>query len=96
MKDWKAKGDYEEVIRKMKPEEVAGHKADLEEAYNYMGLYWLYNQAGADRAQAKCWFLKVSELNAGTSITQQVNNTFLKMKELKDLAPSPCELPAQP
>jgi tetratricopeptide (TPR) repeat protein len=96
VKDWKAKGDYEEVIRKMKPEEVAGHKADLEEAYNYMGLYWLYNQAGADRAQAKCWFLKVSELNAGTSITQQVNNTFLKMKELKDLAPSPCELPAQP
>lgn len=96
VKDWKAKGDYEEVIRKMKPEEVAGHKADLEEAYNYMGLYWLYNQAGADRAQAKCWFLKVSELNAGTSITQQVNNTFLKMKELKDLAPSTCALPGQP
>ncbi|MEO7080146.1 MAG: hypothetical protein ABIY71_01420, partial [Flavobacteriales bacterium] len=71
-------------------------KADLEEAYNYMGLYYLYNAADVDRARSKCWFEKVSALDAGTSITQQVNNTFLKMKELKDVVPSECGLDDQP
>lgn len=93
---WSAKPYYEEVIRKMKPEEQDAHKADLEEAYNYMGLYYLYNTADMDRAKAKCWFEKVSALGAGTSITQQVNDTFLKMKELKGVEPSECELPAVP
>lgn len=88
VKSWLAKSDYEEVIRKMKPEEQQRQKADLEEAYNYMGLYFLYNAAEMDRAKAKCWFGKVSALDAGTSITQQVNNVFLKMKELKDVVPS--------
>ncbi len=96
-KSWTAKPFYEEVIRKMKPEEKETQKADLEEAYNYMGLYYLYNQSGVDRAKAKCWFLKVSALNAGTSITQQVNNVFLKMKELKDVTPAEtCDLEQQP
>ncbi len=92
VKTWTAKPYYEEVIRKMKPEEQPTHKADLEEAYNYMGLYYLYNAADMDRAKSKCWFEKVSQLDAGTSITQQVNNTFLKMKELKDVVPSECGL----
>lgn len=96
VKTWSAKSDYEEVIRKMKPEEQASHKADLEEAYNYMGLYNLYNTTEMDRAKAKCWFEKVSALAAGTSITQQVNDTFLKMKELKGVEPAPCDLPVQP
>ena len=96
VKSWTAKPYYEEVIRKMKPEEQDGHKADLEEAYNYMGLYYLYNTADMDRAKAKCWFEKASALGAGTSITQQVNDTFLKMKELKNIEPSDCELPAVP
>ena len=43
-----------------------------------------------DRAKAKCWFMKVAELNAGTSITKQVNEVFLKMKELKDVVPAQC------
>lgn len=88
VKTWSAKPYYEEVIRKMKPAEMDSRKADLEEAYNYMGLYWLYNAENMDRPQAKCWFLKVSALDAGTSITRQVNEVFLKMKELKDLAPA--------
>ncbi|HMN05117.1 MAG TPA: tetratricopeptide repeat protein [Flavobacteriales bacterium] len=93
VKTWSAKPFYEEVIRKMKPAEVDRAKADLEEAYNYMGLYALYNTDGPDRTLAKCWFLKVSALNAGTSITKQVNDVFLKMKELKDLPPAEqCEL----
>lgn len=96
VKTWAAKPFYEEVIRKMKPEEQDSHKADLEEAYNYMGLYYLYNEADMDRAKAKCWFEKVSTLGAGTSISQQVNDTFLKMKELKNVEPSECELPAMP
>ena len=96
VKTWAAKPYYEDVIRKMKPEEQPTHKADLEEAYNYMGLYYLYSAANMDRAKSKCWFEKVSQLDAGTSITQQVNNTFLKMKELKDVVPSECGLDDQP
>ncbi|MEO5584040.1 MAG: tetratricopeptide repeat protein [Flavobacteriales bacterium] len=96
VKSWSAKPYYEEVIRKMKPEEQESHKADLEEAYNYMGLYYLYSTTEMDRAKAKCWFEKVSALAAGTSITQQVNDTFLKMKELKNVEPSDCELTEVP
>jgi tetratricopeptide (TPR) repeat protein len=96
VKNWSAKPYYQDVIDKMKPEEIPAHKADLEEAYNYMGLYYLYNKDAMDRAVAKCWFLKVSELGAGTSITRQVNDTFLKMKELKDVTPAECGTPAQP
>ena len=88
VKSWLAKDAYAEVIRKMKPEEQQSQKADLEEAYNYMGLYFLYDKAVMDRAKAKCWFLKVSALNAGTSITKQVNDVFLKMKELKGVEPA--------
>lgn len=96
VKNWSAKPYYEEVIRKMKPEEQASQKAELEEAYNYMGLYYLYSTTDMDRAKAKCWFEKVSELDAGTSITKQVNDTFLKMKELKDVVPSACGLDDRP
>lgn len=97
VKTWSAKPYYEEVIRKMKPTEVDRAKADLEEAYNYMGLYWLYNTTAPDRAMAKCWFEKVGALNAGTSITKQVNDVFLKMKELKDVKPAEdCSVEAQP
>ena len=96
VKSWTALPYYQDVIRKMKPEEVDSHKADLEEAYNYMGLYFLYNTTDMDRAKAKCWFEKVSTLNAGTSITQQVNETFLKMKELKGVEAAPCELAPAP
>jgi tetratricopeptide (TPR) repeat protein len=94
VKSWLALPYYEDVIRKMKPEEQDSHKADLEEAYNYMGLYYLYNKATMDRPRSKCWFLKVKSLNAGTSITKQVDDIFLKMKELKDVTPSAdCDLP---
>lgn len=89
-KTWAAKPYYQAVIDKMKPEEVDAHKADLEEAYNYMGLYYLYNKVDMDRAKAKCWFGRVRDLNAGTSITRQVNDVFLKMKELKDVPPTDC------
>ncbi|MFT3884559.1 MAG: tetratricopeptide repeat protein [Flavobacteriales bacterium] len=92
VKTWAAKPYYEDVIRKMKPEEQAKAKADLEEAYNYMGLYYLYSKADMDRAKAKCFFEKVSALGANTSITKQVNETFLKMKELKDVTPSGCDV----
>jgi hypothetical protein len=94
VKSWLALPYYEDVIRKMKPEEQDSHKADLEEAYNYMGLYYLYNKATMDRPKSKCWFLKVKALNAGTSLTKQVDDIFLKMKELKDVTPAAnCELP---
>lgn len=91
-KAWTAKPYYEDVIRKMKPEEQAKSKADLEEAYNYMGLYYLYNKETMDRAKAKCFFEKVAALGANTSITKQVTDVFLKMKELKDVAPGTCDV----
>ncbi len=97
VKSWTAKPFYEEVIRKMKPEEQQSRKADLEEAYNYMGLFYLYSASAKDLAKAKCWFTKVNALNAGTSITKQVNEVFLKMKELKDVVPAAeCGLEGQP
>ncbi len=92
VKTWAAKADYEEALRKMKPEERDRAKADYEEALNFMGLYFLYDKTAMDRAKAKCFFEKVSALNANTSITKQVNEVFLKMKELKDVAPGDCEV----
>lgn len=92
VKTWVAKADYEEVLRKMKPEEQEKSKADYEEALNYMGLYYLYDKTAMDRPKAKCYFEKVSALGANTSITKQVNEVFLKMKELKDVTPSACEI----
>lgn len=92
VKTWTAKADYEEALRKMKPEERERGKADYEEALNFMGLYYLYDKTAMDRAKAKCFFDKVSALGANTSITKQVNDVFLKMKELKDVTPSDCEV----
>ncbi len=88
-KTWQAKPFYEEVIRKMKPEETTKAVADLEEALNYMGVYYLYTK---DFPKAKCFFQKVSTLNAGTSITKQVNDVMLKTKELKDIAAGNCDV----
>lgn len=92
VKTWSARPYYEDVIRKMKPEEQERAKADLEEAYNYMGLYYLYDKEAMDRAKAKCFFEKVADLGANTSITKQVNDVFLKMKELKDVTPGTCDV----
>jgi len=90
-KSWQAKPFYEEVIRKMKPEEREKSKADLEEAYNYLGLFYLYSKDAKDLPKARCFFEKVQALNAGTSITKQVTDVMLKTKELKDIAPGGCE-----
>ena len=90
-KSFLAKPYYDTMLAKMKPEEKEKYKSDVEEALNYLALYYLYNKEAKDLAKAKCYFLKVQALNAGTSITEQVNNTFLKMKELKDLAPGTCD-----
>lgn len=90
-KTFVAKPYYETMLSKIKPEEQEKYKTDIEEALNYLALYYLYNKEAKDLAKAKCYFLKVQTLNAGTSITEQVNNTFLKMKELKDLAPGTCD-----
>ena len=92
IKTWAAKPYYDEMLRRMKPEEREKAKSDLEEAYNYMGLYNLYNKEAQDLPRARCYFEKVRDLNAGTSLTRQVNETFLMMKELKDVKPGACEL----
>lgn len=86
-----AKPFYEEVLLKMKPEEKDKSKADLEEALNYMGLYYLYNKEARDLPKSRCYFEKVKTLNAGTSITKQVNEVMLLTKELKDVSPGSCD-----
>ena len=86
-----AKPFYEEVLLKMKPEEQEKGKADLEEALNYMGLFFLYNKEARDLPKAKCYFEKVKTLNVGSSITKQVTEVMLMTKELKDVTPGMCD-----
>jgi len=88
---WAAKPAYDEVLLKMKPEEKDKYKTDLEEALNYMGLYFLYNKTDRDLPKSRCYFEKVATLNVGSSITKQVNEVMLKTKELKDVAPGMCD-----
>ncbi|MBP7513712.1 MAG: hypothetical protein KA791_04140 [Flavobacteriales bacterium] len=88
---WAAKPYYEQVLVKMKPEEKDKYKADLEETLNYMGLYFLYNKEARDLPKAKCYFEKIKLLNVGTSITKQVTEQMLLVKELKDVAPGICD-----
>src|SRR5690606_39581578 len=72
VKSWMALDDYKEVIRKMKPEEQQRQKDDLEEAYNYMRLYFLYSADNMDHAPSKCLFGKSSEIDGGTSSNKQL------------------------
>lgn len=88
VRSWLALPYYREVLRRIDPDDPQLRKSDLEEAYNYMGLYYLYDQEHQDLPVAKCWFMKVSDLDAGTSITAQVNGIFLKMKELENVEPA--------
>lgn len=90
-KTFVAKPFYDEMLLKMKPEEKEKYKADVEEALNYLGLYFLYNKDARDLPKAKCYFEKVKALNAGTSITKQVTEVMLMTKELKDVTPGTCD-----
>lgn len=88
-KTWQAKPFYEEVLRKMKPEEMTKSPVDVEEAYFYLGFYNYYSTK--DLGAAKCYFEKVKALNAGTNATKQANDMLLT-KELKDVKSTPCEV----
>ena len=90
---WQAKPFYEEVIRKIKPEDVEKYKVDLEEAYFYLGFY--YFKGAKDMGMARCWFEKQKTLNAGTANTK-VGGDMLLTKELKDVAAKDCALTPQP
>lgn len=86
---WQAKPFYEDVIRKMKPEEQAKKKVELEEAYFYLGFHAFTKEK--DMGAARCWFEKLKELNAGTSNTK-TGSDMLLTKELKDVAAKDCTL----
>jgi tetratricopeptide (TPR) repeat protein len=86
---WQAKPFYEEVIRKIKPEDREKYKVELEEALFYLGFY--YFQSADDRGMARCYFEQVRDLNAGTGNTK-VGSDMLLTKELKDVAPKDCSL----
>jgi hypothetical protein len=86
---WQAKPFYEDVIRKMKPEEQTTKKVELEEAYFYLGFYYFTKEK--DNGMAKCWFQKLRDLNAGTSNTK-VGSDMLLTKDLKDVTPKDCAL----
>ena len=86
---WQAVPFYEDVVRKMKPEEIAKSPTDAEEAYFYLGFY--HFTVTKDLAAAKCWFERVKTLNAGTVNTKNASDMLLT-KELKDVrATADCE-----
>ncbi|MBP6310763.1 MAG: tetratricopeptide repeat protein [Flavobacteriales bacterium] len=85
---WQAKPFYEDVIRKMKPEEATKSPNDVEEANFFLAFY--YYTAG-DLPQAKCYFQKVSDIEAGTNNTK-IAMDMLLTKDLKDVQAIPCEL----
>ncbi|MBL0125883.1 MAG: hypothetical protein IPP83_00180 [Flavobacteriales bacterium] len=89
-KTWQAHTYYEEVTRRMKPEEVTKSPSDAEEAYFYLGFYHFYSTK--DLTMAKCWFEKVKATNAGTANTKIANDMLLS-KDLKDVRAGACELP---
>ena len=87
---WQARPFFEEALRKMKPEDIAGKAAkDAEEAMFYLAFYHFYGSK--DLPAAKCWFQKVKELNTGTERTKQSSDMLLS-KELKDQPAATCEL----
>lgn len=88
-KTWQAQPFFEEVVRKMKPEEITKSPTDAEEAYFYLGFYHFYSTK--DLAMAKCWFEKVKANNAGTGNTK-IATEMLLSKELKDVKAGSCEI----
>ena len=86
---WQAKPFYEDVIRRMTPEDISRSPIDAEEAYFYLAFYNF--TVTEDLPVAKCWFEKVKALNAGTGNTK-IANDMLLTKELKDVNPAQCEI----
>lgn len=86
---WGAKPYFEEMLRKMKPEEMAKSPADVEEAYFYLGYY--HYTVSKDLPTSKCMFEKVKTANAGTPNTK-IALEMLATKDLKDVAPGTCEM----
>ena len=87
---WQAKPFFEDALRNMKPEDIAGKAArDAEEAMFYLAFYHFYGSK--DLPAAKCWFEKVKALNTGTERTKQSTDMLLS-KELKDVPAATCEL----
>jgi len=72
---WLAQPYYETYITKVKPEDREKNKANLVEAYTYMGVY--YTKSKKDICTAKAQYLKALELDPkNTSF-----DVFLKSKE---------------
>lgn len=88
-KTWQARPYFEEMLRKMKPEEMAKSPTDVEEGYFYLGFFHFYS--AKDMPVAKCLFEKVKAVNAGTANTK-IALDMLLTKELKEVAAGTCEL----
>lgn len=89
-KTWQARPFFEDALRRMKPEEIAGKAAkEAEEAMFYLGGFHYFS--AKDMAAAKCWFEKVKALNTGTERTRQSGDLLLS-KDLKDVSAAACDL----
>lgn len=86
---WQAKPFFEDVLRKLGPEEITKSPLVAEEAYFYLGFHHFYGTK--DMGAAKCWFEKVVALNAGSSSTKTAND-MVKGEALKDVRATSCEL----
>jgi tetratricopeptide (TPR) repeat protein len=84
-KEGLAKPHYEKVISLVKPGEEEKYKKDLEEAYSYLGYYYLVQK---DFPVSKCCFEKVKNLNGGGAEFKKAE-TALASPELSGVKSAP-------
>ncbi|MCC7303727.1 MAG: tetratricopeptide repeat protein [Bacteroidia bacterium] len=77
---------YTKVIELVKPEEVEKNKKDLEEAYDYLGSYYLSNK---EYAYAKCCYEKIIALNTGSEKFKRVQEFLKSGAEFKGVTAAP-------
>lgn len=77
---------YTKVIELVKPEEVEKNKKDLEEAYDYLGSYYISNK---EYALAKCCYEKIVSLNTGSDKFKKVLDFLKNGVEFKGVTASP-------
>ncbi|HRH37006.1 MAG TPA: tetratricopeptide repeat protein [Flavobacteriales bacterium] len=85
---WQAQPFFEDVVRKMKPEEITKSPTDAEEAYFYLAVhYYSLKELGA----SKCWLEKAKALNTGSKNTETINK-MLADEKVKSAPSAGCEL----
>ncbi len=79
---------YTKVIELIKPEDLEknSNKKDVEEAYDYLGSYYVSNK---EFAYAKCCYQKIVEMNSGTDKFKKVQDFLKNGTEFKGVTAAP-------